>query len=403
MIAHLSYTLYSCQVCGGDKPYLSPDILEEKHCEFKQLALDHFKKTKKMGGKDFSLRYQQELEEEIDYEDLIDEEICVYTMSRNGYIKRTSASEYRQQGRGGKGVKGMTTREEDSVETLFTASTHDNILFFTSLGRCYDRKGYRIPEAGRTARGTSIVNILPLQEGERVSSMLHIREFSDDVYLFFVTKLGTVKRLRISELKNARKTGIRALNLSEGDELVSVRLTSGNDNIVISTHDGMSILFNETDVRPMGRDAGGVRGIRLRDGDYCVAGCLARPGCALLTVTEKGFGKRVLLEDYLRGSSDESLDGTAARRGGLGLKSLSVSERTGKVAAAKVVGEEDDVLMIASDGSIIRIPAASVSIYGRSAGGMRLMRLEEGEKIISVARMAPESEEGENADPGETD
>ena len=344
----------------------------------------------------------QELEDEIDFEDLIDEEQCVYTLSHNGYIKRTSASEYRQQGRGGKGVKGMTTREEDSVETLFTASTHDNILFFTSLGRCYDRKGYRIPEAGRTARGTSIVNILPLQPEERVTSMLHVREFNDEVHFFFITRAGSVKRMKCSQLKNARRTGIRAMNLAEGDELVSVRLTTGNDNLVIATHDGMAILFNEQDVRATGRDAGGVRGIRLREGDWCVAGCLARPGSALLTVTEKGYGKRVPLEEYLRGSSDESVDGTAARRGGVGLKSLNVSERTGKVAAAKVVDPEDDVLLIASDGSIIRISAGDVALYGRNAGGVRVMRLEEGQRVISAARMAPEKD-GEDADPGETD
>ena len=337
----------------------------------------------------------QEIEDEIDFEDLIDEEQCVYTLSHNGYIKRTPAAEYRQQSRGGKGVRGMTTREEDSVETLFTASTHDNILFFTSFGRCYDRKGYRIPEAGRTARGTSIVNILPLMPGERVTAMLHVREFTDDVFLFFITKGGTVKRLMTSELKNARRTGIRALNLVDDDELISVRLTSGHDNILISTHDGMTILFNETDIRPMGRTAAGVRGIKLRDGDYCVSGCLARQDGTLFIVTEKGYGKRVLLDDFLRGGSDESLAGTPMRRGGMGVKGLAVSERTGAVAAAKVVSEDDDVLMIASDGSIIRIPASDVSIYGRAAGGMRVMRLEEGEKVISLARMAPENDEGD--------
>ncbi len=337
----------------------------------------------------------QDVEDEIDIEDLIEEQQCVYTLSHNGYIKRTPATEYRQQGRGGKGVKGMTTREEDFVETLFTASTHDNILFFTSWGRCYDRKGYRIPEAGRTARGTNIVNILPLNEGERVTAMLHVREFSDDVYLFFVTRGGTVKRLQCSELKNARRTGIRALNLVDDDELISVRLTTGEDNILISTHDGMCIMFNEQDIRPMGRDAAGMRGIKLRDGDYCVGGCLGRVGGTLLTVTEKGYGKRVMLEEYLRGGSDEAVAGTPMKRGGMGVKSLAVSERTGKVAAAKVVSDSDDVLMIASDGSIIRIPASDVSIYGRSAGGMRVMRLEEGASVISLARMAAETDEDE--------
>ena len=324
----------------------------------------------------------QDVEDEIDIEDLIEEEECVYTLTNAGYIKRQPASTYRAQRRGGRGITAMTTREEDNVETVFTASTHDYIMFFTSTGRCYMKKGYLIPEASRTAKGTNIVNIIQTEPGERVTAMLHFREFSDEVYLVMVTRSGTVKRLSLSALKNIRQSGIRALHLEEGDELISVRETDGNQNILIATHDGMAICFKETDVRPMGRDAYGVRGIRLREGDYVVGAARAREGGCLLTVTENGYGKRTAISDYLRGGEN----GEPQNRGGLGVKNYHITEKTGKVAVIKVVDEHDDVLLISDDGTIIRMAAQDISIYGRATQGVKLMRVADGARVISIAR-----------------
>ena len=337
----------------------------------------------------------QDVEDEIDIEDLIDEEDCVYTLTHAGYIKRLPTSEYRAQGRGGKGMRAMTTKEEDYVETVFTASTHDNILFFTSCGRVYVRKGYRIPEAGRSAKGTNIVNILPLQPSERISAMIHARDYNEDAYLVFVTRNGTVKRLAQSALKNIRSNGIRALNLDEGDELISVRQTDGKQNILISTHDGYAICFAETDIRPMGRDAVGVRGIRLREGDFVVGAARAREGGMLLSVTENGYGKRTPIEEYIRGG------GEPQHRGGKGMKSYNCTEKTGHVADCKVVDENDDLLIISDDGTIIRMDVAEISVYGRATQGVRLMRVSEGSRVISVART--EKEAAEEEDLPETD
>ncbi|MDD4716300.1 MAG: DNA gyrase subunit A, partial [Oscillospiraceae bacterium] len=251
------------------------------------------------------------VEDEIDIEDLIDEEDCVYTLTNAGYIKRMPVSAYRTQRRGGKGITAMTTREKDFVETLFVASTHDYILFFTNQGKAHRKKGYLIPEAGRTAKGTNLVNILPLEQGEKVNAMIHVRSFPDNQYLTMITRTGTVKRITLASINTARKAGIRAIRLEEDDELISVRETDGNQNIIIATHDGMAICFQETDVRVMGRDAVGVRGIRLREGDYAVGGARARPNGALLTVTENGYGKRTLIGEYLRGSEGEAEDPAA--------------------------------------------------------------------------------------------
>jgi len=331
----------------------------------------------------------QDVEDEIDIEDLIDEEDCVYTLTHAGYIKRLPASEYRTQGRGGRGVRAMSTREEDFVETVFTASTHDFILFFTNFGRVYRKKGYHIPEAGRTAKGTNIVNLLPIDPGERVSAMIQTRDLDTaDEYLVMVTRDGTVKRMYINELKNIRNNGIRAINIEEGDELISVRRTDGAQKILIATHDGMAICFDENDVRPMGRTATGVRGIRLRKGDYVVGAARAREGGALLSVTESGYGKRTEIEEYLRGN-----DGTAQKRGGMGLKNYNVTEKTGKVADIKVVDGNDDVLLISDDGTIIRMGADTISTFQRATQGVRLMRLSDGSKVISVARTDKEESE----------
>lgn len=331
----------------------------------------------------------QDVEDEIDVEDLIEEEECVYTMTHGGYIKRLPASEYRAQGRGGKGIRAMTTREEDYVETVFTASTHDYILFFTSFGRVYRKKGYQIPEAGRTARGTNIVNIIPVEPGEKVSAMLHVRELGD-MYIFMVTRNGTVKRLPLDAIKNIRKTGIRALSIAEDDELITVRLTDGKQNILIATHEGYAICFDENDVRPMGREAAGVRGIKLREGDYVVGAGRAGGGTELLSVTENGYGKRTPLDEYLRGGDGER---QPQSRGGMGLKNYNCTEKTGFVADVKVVRDDDDLLIVADDGTIIRTAASGVSILGRSTQGVRLMRPNPGAKVISVARTEREEAE----------
>ena len=339
----------------------------------------------------------QDVEDEIDIEDLIEEEECVYTLTHGGYIKRMAASEYRAQGRGGKGVRAMTTREEDYVETVSTASTHDYILFFTNFGRVYRKKGYQIPEAGRTARGTNIVNIIPVEPGEKVSAMLHVRELGD-MYIFMVTRNGTVKRLPLDAIKNIRKTGIRALSIAEDDELITVRLTDGKQNILIATHEGYAICFDENDVRPMGREAAGVRGIKLREGDYVVGAGRAGGGTELLSVTENGYGKRTPLDEYLRGADGER---QPQSRGGMGLKNYNCTEKTGYVADVKVVHDDDDLLIVADDGTIIRTAASGVSILGRATQGVRIMRPNPGAKVISVARTDREEEDGAEAEPSE--
>jgi len=333
----------------------------------------------------------QDIEDEIDIEDLIEEEDCVYTLTRAGYIKRIPADTYRTQRRGGRGITAQTLRDEDFVETVFTASTHDYILFFTNYGRVYRKKGYLVPEAGRTAKGTNIINLLPIEQGERVSAMIHTRDLDvEDEYLVMITKDGTVKRMCINILKNVRNNGIRAINIEEGDELISVRITDGKQNILIATHDGMAICFDENDIRPMGRTATGVRGIRLRQGDFCVGAARAREGGALLSVTENGYGKRTEIEEYLRGN-----DGIPQKRGGMGLRNYNVTDKTGKVADIKVVDINDDVLLISDDGTIIRMGAETISTFGRATQGVRLMRLSEGAKMISVARTdKDDTEEG---------
>lgn len=328
------------------------------------------------------------IEDEIDIEDLIDEEECVYTLTNAGYIKRMPSNTYRSQRRGGRGITAMTTRDEDYVETVFTASTHDYILFFTSFGRVYRKKGYLIPEAGRTSKGTNIVNIIPIEPAEKVTAMIHVRDYTTDMYLVMVTKCGTVKRLRFIDLKNIRNTGIRALRLEEGDEMISVRETDGNQNILIATRDGMAICFNENDVRPMGRAAAGVRGISLRPGDWCIGAARSRAGGSVLTVTENGYGKRTPVEDYFRGG------GEPQRRGGIGLKNYQITEKTGKVVAMKVVDEDDDILLISDDGIIIRMHVSDINVYSRATQGVKMMRVPDGVRVISIARTEKEAEDG---------
>ena len=332
----------------------------------------------------------QDIEDEIDIEDLIEEEQCVFTLSHAGYIKRVPASTYRAQKRGGRGVTGQSFKEEDFAESVFSASTHDYILFFTSLGKVHRKKGYQIPEAGRTAKGTNIVNILPLEPGETVTAGITVHEFDDD-NLMFVTKLGTVKRVLLSSLNTARKAGIRALTLNDGDELISVMKTNGENNILLATRDGMAICFNETDVRIMGRDAAGVKGITLSDGDEIVGAGIAEPGKQLLTVTELGYGKRTELTEYMR--LDETGERRPQQRGGKGLKNYNITAKTGRIAGIAIVSDEDDVMLIENGGVLIRMAAADINVYKRDTQGVILMRVEEGNRVISIERVDPEQEE----------
>ena len=329
----------------------------------------------------------QNVEDEIDIEDLIEEEDCCYTLSNAGYIKRLPVDTYRTQRRGGRGVSGQSLKEEDYVKNLFIASTHDYVLFFTNTGRVHRKKGYLIPEAGRTARGTNIVNILPLEQGERVTAMLLTREFTDHEYLMMVTRGGTVKRIRLDALYTARKAGIRALSLDDDDELIAVLKTNGSDNILLATRQGMAICFAETDVRPMGRDAAGVRGIRLDDGDEVVSAAVAAEGKSLLTVTENGYGKRTAVEAYLRGE-----DRQPQTRGGKGLRNYRLTGKTGLVAGAAIVDDTNDVMLIESGGVVLRTPAASINLYGRDTQGVILMRIEEGNRVIGVEAISATDE-----------
>ena len=342
------------------------------------------------------------IDDEIDVEDLIDEEDCVYTMTHYGYIKRQPVETYRAQRRGGRGVAAQQIREEDFVETLFVASTHDHILFFTNTGKMHRIKGYMIPESGRSAKGMNIVNLLPLEQDERVTAMIPVRDMGEQAFLFMVTKGGTVKKTWLYNLNTARKAGVRALNLDEGDELIAVRKTDGTQEIILATRDGMAICFSESDVRPMGREAAGVRGIRLGAGDYVVGSAWARPGGTLLTVTEKGYGKRAALDEYRRGAGAAEDDGgeeengkRPQRRGGKGLTNHRITAKTGSVAAIKVVDEEDDVILISDDGTIIRMAAADINIYSRGAQGVILMRTQGEARVISLARTARGADEDE--------
>ncbi len=333
----------------------------------------------------------QEIEDEIDIEDLIEEEQCVFTISNQGYVKRMPADIYRTQSRGGRGVNAQNLKEEDFVKSLNIASTHDHILFFTDRGKVHHRKGYQIPEAGRTARGTAMVNILPLEEGETVTAMVVTREFYEDEYLVMATRKGTVKRLPFIALNTRRKTGIRALTLEEGDQLINVIRTNGNDNLILATADGMAICFNENDVRPMGRDAAGVRGIMLTGEDVVIGAEKVEEGKTLLTVTENGFGKRTELPEYLRTGPDG--EKIPQSRGGKGLKNYNITPKTGKVAGCRVVSETDDVMLIENGGVIIRVPAASINVYKRDVQGVIIMRIEEGNQLVSLERVEAIAEE----------
>ena len=326
----------------------------------------------------------QDVEDELDIEDLIEEEQCVFTLTENGYIKRTPVSEYAAQSKGGMGKKGITTREEDTVVDVFTASTHDYILFFTDTGKVYRKKGYQIPESGKAAKGVNIVNIIQVETGERVQAMLHFRETGDEeLYLFMTTRNGTVKRLEVSALKNLRNNGIRALTLDEGDQLISVTETRGHDRMLIATHDGQTVCFDETDVRAMGRTAVGVRGIRLREGDYVIGAARADAGKTVLSITENGYGKRTPIEEY-----------RITNRGGMGIRNYMVTDKTGPVVGMKVVDGTEDLLLVTAAGILIRTPVENIRVAGRATQGVIVMRFkEEGDRVISLALADPEEKE----------
>ena len=385
--------LISLQGLNREKLENEYKVLEGKIAYYKELLADPEKIKQVLKDELIALRDKygdervteiQDVADEIDIEDLIDEEQCVITLTNGGYIKRLPVSEYRSQGRGGKGVRAMTTKDEDFVETVFTASTHDNILFFTSKGRVFIKKGYNIPEAGRNARGTNIVNIIQIENAqeEKVSAMIRGRALEEENYLVFVTRCGTVKRMSQAALKNIRANGIRALTLDEGDELISVISTTGDEDILIATYKGMATCFNENDVRPMGRTAVGVRGIRLREGDYVVGAGSTSTGSALLTITENGYGKRTACTEYgVKG------------RGGIGLKNYNVTEKTGNVADVKIVTGDEDVLVVTDDATIIRIPVDGISLLGRSTQGVRIMRTAAGSRVISIETTEKNPEE----------
>ena len=331
-----------------------------------------------------------DVEDDLDIEDLIEEEECVFTLTQGGYIKRTPVSAYRSQRRGGKGVNAQTLKEEDYVKGLFTASTHDFILFFTNIGKVHRLKGYRVPEASRTAKGTPIINVLPLENGESVTAMLHVRSLEEpDQYLMMATRMGTVKRITLQSINTARKSGIRALGLDEGDELISVAVTDGNQDVLLLTHEGMAIRFHESDVRCMGRDAVGVRGIKLKEGDWLIGGEIVQEGKLLFSVTENGYGKRTNPNEF-----------SAQNRGGQGVKGYQCTQKTGPVAGVAMVAENEDLMMISDDGTIIRTASAGVGIIGRATQGVKVMTVAEGVKVIGLAVAEPEESE-EDAPAGE--
>ena len=391
--------LISLQGLNREKLEAEYKELEERIAYFKQLLSDKslLRQVLKNELQEIANKFGDDRvteigfdEDDLDVEDLIEEEQCVYTLTNGGYIKRTPASEYRLQGKGGKGNKSMSTKEEDSVNTVFTASTHDYILFFTNMGRVYRRKGYQIPVSGKTAKGTNIVNILPVEPGEGVSAMIRTDDIvTGDRYLVMVTRNGTIKRLPGESLKNLRSNGIRAITLDEGDELISVRETGGDQKILIATRDGWAVRFDENDVRPTGRGSMGVRGIRLREGDYVVGAAIALPGRNVLTLTELGYGKQTPVEEY-----------RITARGGLGIKNYGLTEKTGKVVDVQIVDGSEDLMVLTEKGILLRTAVDTIKTCGRSTQGVIVMRFKEpDDKVISIALAEREAEEGNTETP----
>ena len=324
--------------------------------------------------------------DELDIEDLIEEEEIVVTLTHSGYTKRVPVDTYKSQHRGGRGITGLTTREEDFVEHIFTTSTHNTILFFTTRGVVYRLKGYQIPEGGRQAKGTAIVNLLPLEAGEKITAMMPVAEFEEGKYLTFITKNGTIKKTDLMDYSRIRAGGLRAIELVDGDELITVKLTNNECNIIIVTRNGMAIRFDEKDVRAMGRTTRGVRGIKLSGDDYVVGACIAEDGSKLLVVTENGYGKKTELSEY-----------KVQNRGGKGIFTYKITEKTGKVAGTRTVTDEDDIMLITSEGVLIRMHTEEISTFGRQTQGVRIMRLDDGVSLVSMATTTRE-EEGEEAE-----
>ena len=329
---------------------------------------------------------------EVDIEDLIPEETCVFTLTHEGYIKRTTLDTYQAQNRGGRGVQGMTQKDDDFTEELFVGSTHDYMLFMTNQGRVYRLKGYQVPEGSRTAKGSHIVNLLQLQEGEKVTLMLQQKAGvdEDNTYATMVTKQGLIKRTPLSQFRNIRKMGLIAIALNEGDSLVWSHLTKGDDEIIVATHDGAAIRFTEDGARSMGRTGHGVRVIKLREGDYVVGAGVCRPGANVLTISEEGKGRRSRIDDY-----------RITKRGGLGIRNYS----NGNVAGIKIVDDTDDLILISQNGILIRIHAADINVQSRYGSGVRVMRLVEDDKVAVVARVDRDNdaETAKIEDTGETD
>ena len=321
---------------------------------------------------------------DIDIEDLIEDEVNVITLTHRNYVKRTPLDTYKSQNRGGKGIIGMQTRDEDFIKDLFVSSTHDTMLFFTNMGRVYKLKGYEIPEAGRTARGTAIVNLLEIQPEEKINAIIPVREFSPDTYLVMITKEGVIKKTDMMSYSNIRKGGLNAVNLRDDDQLISVMVTDGNKEIFVATHDGMGIKFDENDVRPMGRTATGVRAIKLRENDYVVSAGVVDESLKVLNVTENGFGKRTDISEF-----------NLQKRGGMGVKIHNITDKTGKINGTLMVGEDEEIMIITSEGIIIRLRVNDISCIGRTSQGVKLINLDEGVKVAGIAKIAADQIESE--------
>ena len=397
----LDMRLGQLQRLNGEKIENEYNDLIQKTAEYREILSDHGRLMEQVKTELIEIRdkYGDERKtelldsvEEIDIEDLIEEEDNVFTLTHFGYIKRLPTSTYRSQNRGGRGISALSTREEDFVETLFTASTHDNILFFTTRGRMYHLKGYQIPEAGRHAKGTAIINLLPIEQDEKVTAMLAVRDYEEDTSLIMATKRGTVKKTSISDFNMTRKGGLIAIGLNEDDDLIDVRIVGKNDTVILSTYKGMAIRFNEDDARAMGRTAHGVRGIRLREDDYVIGMEIAKEGAELLVVTEGGFGKKTDLSEY-----------KIQTRGGVGIKTYKITEQTGNIVGIKTVGENVDLMIITSEGVIIRMNTADISTIGRSTKGVRLVKLGDGVKVASIALTEHEEEKKESEEPEKTE
>ena len=324
-------------------------------------------------------------EEEIDSDELVQEEDMMVTLTHFGYVKRISPAAYKAQHRGGRGITGLTTREDDFAQHVLVTSTHSHIFFFTDKGKVYTKKCYQLPEAGRQAKGTAIVNLLSLDAGEKITAMIPSSELTKEGYLFFATKNGTIKRTSLAEFANLRQHGLKAIELREDDKLVSVFKTTGSADIMLGTRKGQAIRFRETDVRPMGRAAMGCRGIALREGDEVIA---AFPVMSeyILSITEQGYGKRMKADEF-----------RLQNRGGYGLRAAAITDRSGDVAGLECVREGEDLMLVSDENVVIRMKADEISIYGRNAQGVRVMRIGEGAKVVCMARLDGEAEEDEIA------